>query len=325
MRLSKLTTVLLGAIFSLPTILCAQFKEKVKEHTIHLASDALQGRGTGSTCIQLAADYIAAQFGEIGLQKIESNTYFQKFSLPGQTALEKNVIGIIPASQPTKTSIVFTAHYDGFGVVTKVGEQDSIYNGARDNAVGVAALIELARAFKKEITLKHNLVFIATAAEEVGHYGSKYYVNHPIYPIKEIVLCLNIDGFNVSGPREDYFVFPRQGIDFLNLVTGILKQKGWHYLSPDWVDSMNTNFDTASFLEKGIPAITLWTGTRLKNGKMAQPIEFGAIHSPQDEVTHLWNWEGIDDHLLMYKAVADYFLRHSEKIKVAHPEFFYLK
>ena len=80
----------------------------------------------------------------------------------------------------------------------------------------------------------------------------------------DITICLNIDGFNISGPREDYFVMPRQGIDFLDEIQSVAAGLGWVYDSPDRVDGMNTSFDTAAFLRKGIPAFTLWTGSRLK-------------------------------------------------------------
>lgn len=305
-----------------PFSLLSQTLDNVITHTSFLASDKLEGRGAGSKGIQLAAEYIAEQFRTIGLEPIADNSFYQSFPFPEQETMEANVIGFIKAIAPSKRSIVFTAHYDAYGIRRTEGLKDSIYNGARDNAVGVAALIELARLFKKNAAPKHNIVFVATAAEEFGLYGSKYYVRHPIFPSEEIILCLNIDGLNVSGPREDYFIFPRQGVDFIDKIQALLLPLGWHYISPDWVDSMNTSFDTASFLAEGIPAVTLWTGDRLKGGKKAQPLAFGAIHSPEDEINDQWNWEGVEEHILLYKTIAKYFLDHPENINVTAPELF---
>lgn len=316
----KLAWNLIGLL--LPFLLQAQSKDIVKAHTEFLASDNLEGRGTGSKGIRLAAEYISGQFYSLGLEPIEGNSFYQRFPFPGEEELESNVVGYISASKPSQKSIVFMAHYDAFGVGEINGQKDTIYNGAQDNALGVAALIELARIFKKDGAPQHNLVFIATAGEEFGHYGSKYYVNNPIFPAQEIIICLNIDGFNVSGPREDYFIFPRQGVDFVDNIKTILKPLGWYYISPDWVDDLNTNFDTASFLVKGIPALTLWTGNRLKGGQMAEPKQFGGIHTPEDEINDNWNWEGVNGHLILYKTIADHFLANPIRISVTDPKLF---
>ncbi len=316
------TYTLIYILALLPFEPSAQVVDNFKSHTAYLASDELQGRGTGSEGIQLAADYIAKQFNSIGLQPINNGSYFQKFPYPGQKKMESNVIGIISAAIATKRSIVFTAHYDAYGIQHIEGSKDSIHNGARDNAIGVAALIELAQQFSSENKPMQNIVFIATAGEEFGAYGSQYYVDNAVFPKEEITICLNIDGFNVSGPREDYFIFPRQGIDFIDEIESISKSLGWQYISPDWIDSMNTNFDTASFLAKGVPAFTLWTGGRLKGGEIAKPIQFGQIHGPDDEINEFWNWEGVEDHISLYKAIANYFLEHPSGISVTNPQLF---
>lgn len=306
----------------LPLAVLGQSKDNIKRHTEFLSSDLLEGRGTGSKGIRLASKYIGEQFEAIGLQPIKDDSYFQEFPYPDKREMESNVIGVIRAASPSNKSIVFTAHYDAYGIISSDGQQDSICNGAQDNAVGVAALIEIARIYAKEKAPEHNLVFAATAGEEFGHHGSKYYVNNPVYPSDQIIICLNIDGFNVSGPREDFFVFPRQGIDFVDKIKAILKPSGWHYSDVDWVDNLNTNFDTASFLEKGIPALTIWTGNRLKGGEIAKPLQLGAIHSPEDEITSNWNWNGVEDHVLLYKAISDYFLERPENLNVIDPALF---
>ncbi len=306
----------------LPFVLHTQSKENIRTHTEFLASDKLEGRGTGSRGIRLAANYIAEQLKSIGLQPINGNSFYQKFPFPGEAEMESNVVGFIKAGTASKKSVVFMAHYDGLGIQKEEGQKDTIYNGARDNAVGVAALLELARKFKNAGTPRYNLVFVATAGEELGLHGSKFYVDHPIFPSEDIIICLNIDGFNVSGPREDYFIFPRQGVDFIDEVKTILNPLGWYYISPDWVDDLNANFDTASFLKKGIPALTLWTGNRLKGGKIAEPLGLGGIHTPQDEINDNWNWDGVEDHLQLYKHIADYFLEHPDGISVTDPTLF---
>ncbi|WP_420402064.1 M20/M25/M40 family metallo-hydrolase [Flagellimonas sp.] len=306
----------------LPVVTTAQVQDRVKEHTTYLASDELEGRGTGSKGIQKAAAYISQQFGQIGLQAPYEGRYLQKFPFPGLEEKESNVVGYIQAAKPSTKSIVFMAHYDALGIQKKEGQLDSICNGALDNAVGVAALIELANSFKKADPPTYNLVFVATAGEELGMHGSKYYVENPLFSKEDTIICLNIDGFNVSGPREDYYIFPRQGVNFVNQIETVLKHHGWYYNSPDWVDGMNTRFDTVSFLREGIPALTLWIGNQLKGGGQAKPIQFGGIHTPQDEITDQWNWDGVEDHLELYKILATYFLENLEGINVTDESLF---
>lgn len=309
-------------IYMLPVSVHAQVLENFKSHTEYLASDNLNGRGTGSSDIRLAADYIARQFESIGLQPVSEASYFQRFSIPEYEELESNVIGIILAAGPTDRSIVFTAHYDAYGFIEVEGGGDGIHNGAQDNAIGVAALIELARMFSDRDPPAQNLVFIATAGEELGSHGSRYYVENPSFPASEISINLNIDGFNISGPRADFFVMPRQGVDFVDEIERAAGLLGWSYLSPDWIDGMNASFDTSRFLELGIPAVTIWTGNTLKTGEAANPPRLGRIHTPDDEISELWNWDGVEDHLALYEAVADYFLAHPDGITVTDPSLF---
>jgi Zn-dependent M28 family amino/carboxypeptidase len=288
------------------------------EHATYLASDDLMGRGTGSEYIHLTTDYIADQFQSMELRPYSGDSYLQSFSIPGVSDNESNMIGFIPARRATSSSLVFTAHYDAYGIVD--GE---VYNGARDNAIGVAALIELARLFTQEVAPEQNLVFIATAAEEGGQYGSRHYSQNPLFPLEEVTIAINIDGFNVSGPREDYFVIPREGIDYLDEIDAIATSLGWVYDSPDWIGSLNTSFDTTTFLFNGTPAFTLWVGDRGKGGEEVQSPDFGPIHSADDEITDQWDWSGVEDHLMLYKAIADYFIEHPTGISVTDTDLFF--
>jgi hypothetical protein len=296
--------------------------ENVKAHTVFLSSDKLKGRGTGSSGIALARDYISQQFEEMDLQPLSDGTHRQNFNVPDQTQPESNVIGVLPAKTQTEKSLVFTAHYDGYGVHMSEDSTDSIYNGARDNAVGVAALIELARMYVHGSAPLVNLIFVATAAEEIGLHGSEYYLENPVYEAEDILMCLNIDGFNVSGKRINFFIMPRQGVDFVDDIALLAQRSGWIYDPPDWIDSMNTNFDTASFLKRGIPAVTLWVGDRLMGGGMAPSLNFGDIHSASDEINDDWSWSGVVDHLELYKRTGDYFMHVSRKASVNNPDLF---
>ncbi|WP_185969325.1 M28 family peptidase [Aliiglaciecola sp. M165] len=288
-----------------------------------MSSDELKGRGSGSNGILEAARYIEKQFKQIGLKPYSQQTYLQPVAIADPELRENNVIGWLQAAEETSRSLVFMALYDGLGVRTGGSEGDDvIFNGARDNATGVAALIELARRLAQRPTINHNIVFIATTLEEVNFGGSRQYVDSPLFPLHDISLVLNIDGFNVSGPRSDFFVMPRKGINMLNDIKRVALNLDWQYSPQEWVDVMNQRFDSAVMLSHGVPAITIWTGNTLKNGQPAPSVALGDIHSVEDEINEFWNWEGVDAHLSLYLAVANFYLEHPGTAKVTKPELF---
>jgi len=230
-----------------------------------LASDELKGRGIGTPEIDEAADYIAGEFKKAGLQPV-SDDYFQmfshKFAEKGEIKL-KNVIGMIPGNDPKLKDdiIVVSAHYDHLGLgwpdVHK-GDEGKIHHGADDNASGVATILELARSMAKTVKPKRTIVFLACTAEESGLIGSRYFVEHSKDFFKgEIFADLNIDTdgslfdkkllvLNGNTAREWKFIF--MGTDY---TTGVKSE----VITQDLDAS-----DQVAFIEKGIPAVQLFTG-----------------------------------------------------------------
>src|SRR5947199_4862554 len=116
-----------------------------------------------------------------------------------------NVIGKLEGSDPklTKEYVIFSAHWDHLGKHPEL-QGDQIFNGAVDNASGVAAVISLGRAFTKlNPPPKRTLLFLATTAEEAGLLGAKYYAMHPLYPLEKTLADINIDSMNVWGKARD--------------------------------------------------------------------------------------------------------------------------
>jgi Zn-dependent M28 family amino/carboxypeptidase len=116
-----------------------------------------------------------------------------------------NVLGVIPGRHPQRRgeTVVLTAHYDGLGRGAPVNG-DSIYNGAYDNASGVAALIEVARAFAAlPAPPERSVLFLFPTAEEAGMLGSTWYTRRPLIPLQRTVAALNLDGVNVWGETHD--------------------------------------------------------------------------------------------------------------------------
>jgi Zn-dependent M28 family amino/carboxypeptidase len=115
-----------------------------------------------------------------------------------------NVIATIKGSTRPGEFVLYTAHWDHLGVGKPDAKGDSIYNGAVDNASGVAAIISIAKAFKaaKEMP-QRSVVFLAVTAEEQGLLGSEYYASHPIYPLNKTVADLNMDALGDYGSTKD--------------------------------------------------------------------------------------------------------------------------
>src|SRR5690606_29067513 len=112
----------------------------------------------------------------------------------------QNVIGYIPGSEAPEETVIYLAHWDHLG--KHEGEDDTIYNGAVDNATGVAGIIEIAERFKAAPP-KRSVVFLAVTLEESGLLGSKYYVAQPAFPLDKTVGVVNLDAMSVGGRSHD--------------------------------------------------------------------------------------------------------------------------
>ncbi len=133
----------------------------------------------------------------------------------------KNVIGVVEGSDPVLKNeyVVFVAHYDHLGI----GKDGDVYNGADDNGSGTVAILEAAEAFASlEKKPKRSIVFLWVTCEEIGHFGSRYYCEHPIYPLENTVAAINLDmvGRVYDGPRDDVWKdSPKKVKDFDGLYT----------------------------------------------------------------------------------------------------------
>src|SRR5262249_37290374 len=110
-----------------------------------------------------------------------------------------NVIGVLKGTTPDE-SIIYTAHYDHLGKRDVPAGQDGIYNGARDNASGVAMMLDIAQAFAMTKTRpRRSIYFVSTTGEESGLLGSEYLAAHPVMPIEKVAANINVDSANVYG------------------------------------------------------------------------------------------------------------------------------
>ncbi len=176
------------------------------ENIEFLSSDELKGRKTGSEGNAAARAFILEQFKIIGLETHYTD-FQQEFNFENRRENKTyedavNIVGFVAGSS-SKKLIVITAHYDHVGIGRPNAEEDSIYNGADDNASGTAALIELAKYFKKNRP-EHSMIFAALDGEEMGLQGAKALIKNFPFPMEQIVLNINMDMISRNEKGELY-------------------------------------------------------------------------------------------------------------------------
>lgn len=281
---------------------------RLKQHVEYLASDHLQGRATGTPGNDAAADYIGARFREVGLHSLPDGLYFQvakgvtvRSDDGNATVDQRNVIGWIEGSHPNlrKEYVIVSAHYDHLG--SRAGDGDTIFNGANDNASGVAGLIEVARALATSLQKPiRSVVFVAFFGEERGMLGSRHYVANPPFPLRDTVAMLNLEQIgrtdSTEGPQKRRASLT--GFDY-STVGEVVKAAGAVrgvevYKHPRNSDAYFTRSDNASFARVGIPAHTLTVA-----------FDFADYHGVDDEADRL-DYENM---AIVCDVIADAVLR----------------
>jgi Zn-dependent M28 family amino/carboxypeptidase len=223
---------------------------------------------------------------EPGFQPRDLGLRFRARVAGSRTTVESpNVVALIPGSHPARRSqaLVFTAHYDHLGIGPAL-DGDSIYNGAYDNAGGVAALLEIAEAFSHLPNRpERTVVFVATTAEEAGLLGARHYVREPPAPDLETIATINIDGLNLWHETHDAIAL---GADRSSLGT-IARRRASDlgmYLAPDPAPETGLAFrtDQAPFSRSGVPTIGLMHGTNFRG----QPPGWGDLFLARWQATH---------------------------------------
>jgi Zn-dependent M28 family amino/carboxypeptidase len=217
-----------------------------------------------------------------------------------------NVVGKLTGSDPKLRDeyVIYTAHWDHLGTGAPVNG-DSIFNGAIDNASGVAGILELAKAFKAlPVAPKRSVLFMAVTAEEKGLLGAKYYVENPLYPLAKTVADLNIDGLNQWGRTSDVVVIGKGNSTLEDLLADAAlahqrtlsadaePEKGFYYRA-----------DHFEFAKKGVPAMFLDNGIHY----IGKPDDYSKkkrdeytehdYHNVTDEVKPGWDLSGAVDDL----------------------------
>ena len=208
-----------------------------------------------------------------------------------------NVVGVLRGSDAKLKDeyVVYTAHLDHVGIGEPV-DGDAIYNGARDNASGVAGMLAVARAFASLARRpRRSIVFVATTAEEPGWLGSRYFVDQPPVPIHDIVAAINLDGLAVFWPLRDVAGWGARHSSLATAVEEAARQLGLEATLPDRDSKVLVGFsDQAPFARKGIPAVWLVYGDKSREpGVDPQALErqWARTHRPNDDMTQRFDFD----------------------------------
>ena len=211
-----------------------------------------------------------------------------------------NVIATLPGSAKPEEHIIYSAHWDHLGKdSTKEGDQ--IYNGAHDNATGVAANLALAKAFAQlDIKPQRSVSFLFVTAEEQGLLGSLYYAEHPIIPINKTVANINMDAMSVLGRTKDVAVIGMGKSELENYLTKAAMRQNRVIVQESRPEAGSYfRSDHFSFAKQGVPALYAKGGSEpideetANYRKRTNVIVTGCYHQVCDQFRENWDLSGI--------------------------------
>lgn len=229
-----------------------------------------------------------------------------------------NVAGVVRGSDPKLKDeyVVVSAHYDHLGIREK-NPGDKIYNGAHDNASGVACILGMAEAVARMPKKpRRSILFLSVTAEEQGLLGAQYYAEHPIYPLAKTAANVNVDEANVWGRTRDFVPMGAERSSLGPLIDRLAKTQGLT-MKPDQFPEKGSFFrsDHFCFAKVGIPCLSLNLGVDVEG----KPADWGKkkfeefnttdYHQPSDEVKADWDFRGLQQHaqfaLLITATIAN--------------------
>lgn len=230
-----------------------------------------------------------------------------------RTTDSQNVLGKIEGrdARLKEEYVIYTAHWDHLGVGEPVNG-DRIYNGAVDNAVGTAGILEIARAYAKlPVPPKRSILFLAVTAEEQGLLGSAYYTVDPIYPLAKTAAAINLDTLNVHGRTKDLTLVGYGASDLDDYGREAAGEQG-RVIRPDAEPEKGFYYrsDHFNFAKQGVPALDPDEGVEF----VGKPADYGQqvraqyternYHKPSDIVRPDWDLSGAREDLMVFFAVG---------------------
>ncbi|MGQ3018025.1 M28 family metallopeptidase [Phenylobacterium sp.] len=269
-----------------------------------LAVDILSRAG-----LDFAALKAEAQTRDFQPKVLEGVTLSAAYDVDRQQIVTQNVVGEITGAKRPDERVIYTSHWDHLGVGAADANGDAIYNGAVDNASGVAAVIEIARAFAAGPAPERSVNVLLVTAEEKGLLGSEYYAAAPLYPLATTVAILNLDAPSPAGPARDFSAAGDAASDLQDMLIAHGREMGRTF-RPDQRPEAGSFFrsDHFPFVRGGVPAISYRSGLDLVDGGVeaglawAEAYTASKYHQQDDEYGPDWNLEGMaQDAELLYR------------------------
>jgi Zn-dependent M28 family amino/carboxypeptidase len=266
-------------------------------------------RMAGLDLTKLAASAATPEFRPVPLGVRAGITIHNRM----RTIDSHNVIARLTGSDPKlkDSYVIYTAHWDHFGIGPEVNG-DRIYHGAVDNASGTAALLEIARAYKQLKTPpRRSMLFLSVTAEEQGLLGSRYYAEHPLYPLARTAMDINMDAMNVHGRTRDIVMIGMGNSTLDETVADVARQQG-RTVKPDPEPEKGSFYrsDHFSFSKEGVPAFDPDPGIDF----LGKPDGWGLeerqkytaenYHKPSDKIQSDWDMSGAIQDAQLYFLVG---------------------
>ncbi len=223
-----------------------------------------------------------------------------------------NLAGVMPGKDRPDEYVIYMGHWDHLGLVDGEGE-DRVYNGAVDNATGIAGILTIARGFRDMLPgASRSVMFIAVTAEESGLLGSEYYAEHPLVPLEKTAAVINLDALTPLGRARDIEVVGFGASDLEDLLARAARSQK-RTLTPDQRPEAGYFYrsDHFNFAKAGVPALYVKSGALLRDkpegtGKaMLEAFQAERYHKPGDEYAEDWDVSGsIEDLRLLFEVGA---------------------
>ena len=223
-----------------------------------------------------------------------------------------NLAGVMPGKDRPDEFVIYMGHWDHLGLVDGEGD-DRVYNGAVDNATGIAGILTIARGFRDMLPgASRSVLFIAVTAEESGLLGSEYYAEHPLVPLEKTAAAINLDALMPLGRAKDIEVVGYGASDLEDLLAQAAKAQK-RTLTPDQRPEAGYFYrsDHFNFAKAGVPALYVKSGMVLRDkpegaGKaMFDSFQAERYHKPGDEYSEDWDVSGsIEDLRLLFEVGA---------------------
>ncbi len=217
----------------------------------------------------------------------------------------RNVIARIPGSERPNETVMYGAHWDGYGVGTPDASGDTIYNAAVDNATGVAALLELAHAFADAPRPKRSVVFAAWSGEEAGLLGSTYYAANPVWPLETTVANINVDSLLPGTEIDPNVVVIGKGKNQLDEVLARHATATGRTLIADPAPQAGAFYRSDHFplALKGVPALFPAAGFTGASAASRDYVQ-NRYHQPSDEWDATWRMDAAAADVALIYAVG---------------------